>query len=208
MVTFFKLRVLFALRKHAVLTALSAAGLVFTVTPVRADSLTYELSATVFPLNGQGPGGTITGTFTVSLDLSGSETKGPLLSSSVLVFNPPTGGAAVPLLTTPVRSTCGGAACVLGFYVAPAGVQPGLVTQGNWAYLEFVGSALPIPSTFTLRGDIGDNETEEFEFGGSSGFGEVGGSATLVTPEPPGFLLVGVSFLVLLVAKLLRPTHI
>jgi len=210
MVIFDRLRGFFAVRICAVLTAILAAGLVLSAIPVQAESLTYELSAKVsflpnaqFP-NGQGPGGTITGAFTVSLDLSGSGTGGPSLSSSALFYNPPSGDAAVPLFTAPVQSFCGDAACVLGFYVAPAGVQPGLVTQGNWAYLEFVGSPLPIPSTFTLRGDIGDNETEEFELGGSSGFGEVTGSANLVTPEPPGFLLVGASFFALLVTKLLR----
>jgi len=66
-------------------------------------------------------------------------------------------------------------------------VDPGV----GFAYLEFVEekipSGLPLQTTWNLHGLNGDNETEEFQMGGTSGYGEASGSGTRVTPEPLAF---------------------
>ena len=211
MVTFVKLRGLFALRRHTVLTAILAAGLVITAgIPVQAESLTYELSARVVPLpnaqfpNGQPQGATITGRFTFDVEeFLHANWNTPPDVVSTLQYNPADGGTSVPLLMTEFSSrfectSTGG--CIPTMML----VEPGV----GFAYLEFVEenlpSGLPLQTTWNLHGLNGDNETEEFQMGGTSGYGEVRGSATLVTPEPPGILLVGASCLVLLVTKFLR----
>lgn len=152
-------------------------------------TLTYELSARVFALGGQWTEpGTITGTFSFKPhDFLAATWSTPPDVDYNLRFNPPPslGGPSVPLVMTefssrfPCGSAWGDASCVPTMYL----VEPGV----GFAYLEFVqpigrpaGGALLQP-VWNLRGAIGSDETEEFQLGGSIGYGEVAGSANLVT---------------------------
>ena len=215
-------------------------GFLVVASIAKADSvgfdnkkLTYELSARVIPLpnaqfpNGQPQGATITGTFTFSPKefVEDSLTGDSVRLKSTLRFNPSPeiGGPSVPLVVDWFKSRFACAAsggCVPSMMLTEPGV--------GFAYLEFVGldspSGLPLQPVWRTRGNPSDGETEEFQLGGSSGFGEVQGTATLVThkdsenllaaqystsvatPEPStGLLLLPV--LVVLGLLLLRRPH-
>jgi len=207
-------------------------GFLVVASIAKADSvgmnnkkLTYELDVRVVPLGGQPQDATITGEFTFSPKefIENSQFSGENVGlKSTLQFNPSPeiGGPSVPLVVDWFRSrfACtqfGG--CVPSMYLEEPGV--------GFAYLEFVpdGSfGLPLQPVWHLRGVLGDGESEEFQMGGSIGYGELNGSATLVThkesenllaaqystslatPEPSAglLLLVAVVFGLLLLRRL------